>query len=86
MKKVGFKFGLLMMDVVRFENHGSSNIICPEASSAEGQLFAVDGAMPTSRARSALFKMSRPPALTFPLTVALKESARPSTRRHSSSA
>ena len=42
------------MDLVRFENHGASNTICPEASSVDSQWFAVEGAMPISRARSAL--------------------------------
>ena len=43
------------MDLVRFENQGSSSTTYPEASSIDSQMFAVDGAMPTSRARSALF-------------------------------
>ena len=44
------------MDLVRFENHGSSSTAWPEATSMESHWFAVEGAMPTSRARSALFK------------------------------
>jgi hypothetical protein len=44
------------MDFVRFENHGSSNTIWPEASRTDSQWLAVVGEMPTSRAKSALLR------------------------------
>src|SRR5262249_33725968 len=47
-------FGLLTIDFVRLENQGSSNTTCPDASSVDSHWLAVEGAIPTSRARSAL--------------------------------
>ena len=55
--------GLLTIDLVRFENQGSRNTICPEASRVDSQWFAVEGAMSMPRARSALLRVLRPAQL-----------------------
>ena len=47
------------MDLVGFENQGSSRTNCPEASRVDQQCLAVEAAILTSRARSALFSKFR---------------------------